>query len=169
MAAGSTYEPITTYTASGSVNTITFSSIPATYTDLVIVTNVRASVLDSYRMRFNGDTATNYSFTVLRSDGTTPSSYRVSSKNLIELYGVADSNASTLANTIYHIQNYSNTTTYKNALMRINHIGGSSSNNHFEQAIGIWRSTAAINSIELFTVQNFGSNSTFTLYGIAGA
>jgi hypothetical protein len=169
MAAGSTYSPIATFTASGSQNSITFSSIPSTFTDLVIVTNIRAASLDSYRMRFNGDTGSNYSFLVLRGDATSASSYRVSNKTLIELYGVADANTSTLANTIYYIQGYSNTSIYKTALLRMNNSTESSSNNQMEQAAGNWRSTAAITSIELFTPPNFGSNSTFSLYGITAA
>lgn len=169
MAAGPTYTPIANYTASGSVNSITFSSIPSTYTDLVLVTNVRAASLDSYRMRFNGDTGTNYSYTIVRGDGTNASTYRVSNKNLIELYGVADANTNTLANTIYHIQNYSSTSVYKTGLLRMNNTLGSSSNNQIEQAVGLWRSTAAIYAIEMFLPGNFGSNSTFALYGIKAA
>ncbi len=169
MAAGPTYTPIANFTASGSANSITFSSIPSTYTDLVLVTNVRAASLDSYRMRFNGDAGTNYSYTIIRGDGSSASTYRVSNKNLIELYGVADANTSTLAHTIYHIQNYASTSTYKSSLLRMNNTTGSSSNNQVEQAVGLWRSTAAIYSIEVFLPGNFGSNSTFALYGIKAA
>ena len=43
MAAGNTYTPIATTTLSSSQNDITFSSIPSTYTDLVIVFNGKST------------------------------------------------------------------------------------------------------------------------------
>ena len=63
-------------------------------------------------------------------------------------------------------QNYSNSTTYKTVLSQ----GGNSDNYVFEW-INLWRSTAAITSMELKVddASNFASGSTFTLYGIAAA
>ena len=57
MAAGSTYTPIATTTL-GSAGTITFSSIPSTYTDLVIVLNgngSRVAGTDDTGLRLNSD------------------------------------------------------------------------------------------------------------------
>ena len=160
MAAGSTYEPIATVTASGSTNIITFTSIPATYTDIVIV--VKADTQGGYQVRFNSDSAGNYSATRLYGDGTTASSDReTNSNNLTTAWGGGAYNMY-----ITHILNYSNTTTYKTALTRI------SENRYVLAMVSTWRSTAAISTI---SVQNgnsatsFTAGSTFTLYGIAAA
>ena len=67
-----TYVPIGTNTVSGTTtNLITFSSIPSTFTDLVLIDNGKFSASDnSYAMTFNGDTASNYSYTYLLGSGT---------------------------------------------------------------------------------------------------
>jgi hypothetical protein len=59
--------------------------------------------------------------------------------------------------------NYSNSTTYKTILGRSNAATSGTS-----AAVGLWRSTSAINSIEIGTV-SFTAGSTFSLYGIAAA
>jgi hypothetical protein len=64
--------------------------------------------------------------------------------------------------------NYSNTTTYKTALNRSNQAAGG-----VDATVGLWRSTAAIDTIRFYAntngSQNFLTGSTFTLYGIAAA
>ncbi len=161
MAAGATYEPIATTTASGSTNIITFSSIPQTYTDLVLIVKADGANQGGYRVRFNSDSAINYSATRIYGDGTTATSDRETNKNdLTTNWGGGAYNMY-----ITHIQNYSNTTTYKTALTRI------SENRYVVAMVSMWRNTAAISTI---TVQNpsetnFASTATFTLYGIAAA
>jgi len=59
-----TYEPIATTTLGSAAATITFSSIPATYTDLVIVFAGTATANLNPLMSFNSDSGTNYSTTV---------------------------------------------------------------------------------------------------------
>jgi len=51
-----TYEPIATTTLGSNQTTITFSSIPSTYTDLVIVSNMGTTTASYPFIRFNGDT-----------------------------------------------------------------------------------------------------------------
>ena len=86
MAAGSTYTPIATTTASGSASSVTFSSIPSTYTDLVIVADIlgAASTADAV-LRFNSDTTSNYSETVIRGDGSSAASARYSESYINEI------------------------------------------------------------------------------------
>ena len=158
----STYTPIGTATASGSTNIITFSSIPATYTDIIIVVKADGTGQGGYQIRFNSDSAGNYSATRLYGNGTAASSDReTNSNNLTTAWGGGAYNMY-----ITHVMNYANTTTYKTALTRI-------SEDRFVVAmVGMWRSTAAISTI---TVQNgnsatnFASGSTFTLYGVKSA
>lgn len=162
MAAGSTYTPIQTYSASGSQNSITFSSIPSTYTDLVIISAGNTASLTTV-IRFNGDTGTNYSRTILRGNGTTADSIRQTNQEFITLDG---SYSQPGQNFIINIMNYSNSTTYKTALTRSNNAGAG-----LDQGVGMWRNTAAITSVEVRNsgATNYTTGTTFTLYGIAKA
>ncbi len=165
MAAGSTYTPIATTTGNGSSSTITFSSIPSTYTDLVIVaTLTNSNGSDSLTVRFNGDTGTNYSTTVLGNNGSTAESYRLS--NSTSIYAGIELDTAPCVN-IINVMNYTNTTTNKTIVSR-----GNQGDVRTRAIVGLWRSTAAINSITLRNPSGAGAystSSTFTLYGIQAA
>jgi hypothetical protein len=159
-----TYEPIATQTLGSSAATVTFSSIPATYTDLVIVSSaLSAGSTETVMLRFNGDSGTNYSFTYLIGTGSSAISGRASSVS----FAVGGSAIATDAGTnLIQIMNYSNSTTYKTIIDRR---GGG---NYYTFAdVSLWRSTAAITSLTLQpeNSQSFASGSVFTLYGIKSA
>ena len=160
-----TYVPLATQTLGSAVASVTFSSIPATYTDLVLVyTGVIASGGEvGLSLRFNGDSGANYSKTDIVGSGAAATSARDSNYTEANI-GLASS--TTQANSIFHIMNYSNATTYKTALGRGNNTGG-----YVRAGVGLWRSTAAITSITLIAggLVNFNIGSTFTLYGISCA
>lgn len=168
MPAGVTYEPIATNTLSSATTSVTFSSIPSTYTDLILVMNISvATVNNSTNMRLNGDTTgNNYSATILSGTGSTATSTRYVSVNsiFVDFYG----NPGTTSNpniTTVHLMNYSNTTTYKSILSR-----GNNASYGVDAIASVWRNTAAINSITIFQpTYNMNSGSTFTLYGITAA
>lgn len=165
MAAGSTYTPIATYTATGTIGSYTFSSIPSTYTDLIaILTPIAGGGAADIYMTFNGDTGSNYSASILYGSGSSAgnTTYSNQSNIIIDFYGSAIS--SEISNRILQIQNYSNTTTYKTALSRANRAGSG-----VDAIYGMWRSTAAISSITFTLSSSFASGSTFTLYGITAA
>jgi len=167
MAAGATYEPIANTNGTGSSSSITFSSIPATYTDLVLIINgATTASTGNPCLRFNGDTATNYSRTNMGGNGSVAYSDRETTVNRILLIGGVYFSTAFDTNLIVQIQNYSNTTTYKTTLCRANKAGDAVDAN-----VGLWRSTAAINSLTFFTASgnNISTASTFTLYGIAAA
>jgi hypothetical protein len=157
----STYEMISTTTLGSATASTTFSSIPATYTDIVISAQVRSP---SYTIgvRFNGDTGSNYSFTYMRGNGSTATSSRSANTTNMEFIVPVDSDTDRGA-AIIQIQNYSNTTTNKTELFR-NGWGTS----ELYASVQLWRNTAAINSIT-FLVAGSGNmpvGSIFTLYGI---
>jgi len=163
MAAGSTYTPIATNTLGTATTIIDFTSIPSTYTDLVLVASFsNASNTDLY-CRVNS-TTTGYSATQLYGNGTSAGSTRFSSTNTWVLDPAGGGLGTGQANLILNIQNYSNTTTYKSCLARTNAAGVVTG-----AVVGLWQSTAAISSVRLYADQNFTSGSTFTLYGIAAA
>ena len=74
----STYTPIYAQTLSSATSSITFSNIPTTFTDLVLVFNGTRSAAGETNLRFNDDTASNYSRTFLYGDGTSAVSGRQS-------------------------------------------------------------------------------------------
>jgi hypothetical protein len=156
-----TYEPIATQTLGTATNSVTFSSIAGTYTDLVLVFNGTVSANQYVAVRLNSDTGSNYSWTRIDGDGTSAYSSRGTSTTFGRL-GIGDPTNRTL--TISHFMNYSNTTTNKTVLSR--------SNADFVGAlVNLWRNTAAITSITVLTTtaDTFTVGSTFTLYGIKAA
>lgn len=163
-----TYEPISTQTLVSGVATVTFSSIPATYTDLRFVVNAALSAVASSSMRFNGDSAGNYSFTGFTGDGTSATSYRLGSqtKGYYTYNAIQDTTFNGCS--IIDILNYTNTTTAKTYISRAN---SQSSYSAAEGIVGVWRATpAAITSVEFrLDSGNYNTNSTFTLYGIKAA
>ena len=157
MAAGATYVPIQTQTLGSAVTTINFTSIPQTYTDLVLVVNVLTATNTSINIQFNGDTGSNYSCTRAYSGY---GSDRISNTTN-SLYSWTAFNNSSYQ---FHIQNYSNNTTYKSFLGRMSDVG-----NNAGMYVSLWRSTAAITSLNFFGSSNFTTGTTATLYGIAAA
>jgi hypothetical protein len=166
MAAGMTYFPIATATGTGSSGTITFSSISGSYTDLVLVANGKINTgTANLQVQFNGDTTSLYSTTIMYGDGTDDLADRSSSAAVTYVCWAAYWNPTDIATTIINIQNYSNANTYKTLITRNNAVSYGT-----EAMVGLWRSTAAINSITLKTSSNnFTTASTFTLYGIVAA
>ena len=158
-----TYEAITTYTLSSASPSVTFSSIPQTYTDLIIVNNsISASNNAANTLQFNSDGGSNYSTTFVYGFGSTVASGRLS--NSARIYTART--GSEFSPGITHIMNYSNTTTFKCILSRGNITG-----DIIIGYAGLWRSTAAITSINITGENglNYSIGSNFTLYGIKAA
>ncbi|CAB4221999.1 hypothetical protein UFOVP1649_3 [uncultured Caudovirales phage] len=163
MAAGATYTPIASYTVSGSSTTsYTFSSIPATYTDIIAIYSTSVSGGGQTSVQFNGDTATNYSQTQLYGLGSGSGGSNRNTNNTSMLLGW-DSPPSGFSTNILHVMNYSNSTTYKTCLARRN-----SADYLTAALVGLWRSTSAVNAIT-FSSGIYVAGSTFALYGITAA
>lgn len=167
MAAGSTYTPIATTTLASAAASYTFSSIPSTYTDLVLISsaNVNTATANITVRVGNGsvDTGTNYSNTFLYGTGSAAGSSRNSTANV--MYLGAAGTGSEFSTSIMSFQNYANTTTYKSILSRFQWVSTT-----VYSTVGMWRSTSAINTISLISDgANFNIGTTFTLYGIAAA
>jgi len=164
----STYEPIATTTLTSAQSSVSFSSIVGTYTDLILLTSAaddRNAGDEQINIRFNSDTANNYSVTYMYGTGSSVGAGRSSNISFggIDRTGYNQKGAGTT-----HILNYSNTTTYKTVLST----GGTSeSGGTIVAYVSCWRSTNAITSITLTpnNGSNFDSGSTFTLYGIKAA
>jgi hypothetical protein len=167
MSKTATYSLIASYTFPSAATTYTFSSIPATFTDLVLVANYGTTAAgNSIFLRFNGDAGSNYSGTFLLGSGTTTYSYVGGpNESSIRVFGspLASGTPSTLIATgIITVQDYANTTTNKTALTRSGQGTG-----EVLAGVGLWRSTAAINSITLYmAASSILAGTTLKLYGI---
>ena len=169
MASAATYVPIQSYTLASATSPVTFSSIPSTYTDLVLISSVLGVTGTSYTLQttINTDNGTNYSTTYLIGNGTAASTNKSTSAatmQLGQLTGYFTTGNPMVA--ITNFQNYSNTTTYKTVVSRASNTGTET-----DAIMGLWRSTAAINRIDLSlgSGTSFQIGSTFTLYGILAA
>jgi len=158
-----TYVALATSTLGTAASSVTFSSIPGTYTDLVLVCNFINTIGQTdHGVRFNGDTASNYSRTQLYGTGSAAGSNRGSNETSMNFLGYIGTSWGV---SIMQIMNYSNTTTYKTALSRAN-----GASNQVIAAAGLWRNTSAITSLDIIaSAGTFAVGSTFSLYGIASA
>jgi hypothetical protein len=156
-----TYEPIATVTLTGTVSTTTFTSIPATYTDLRIIFN-GTSDSQSLSLRFNADTGTNYSRTGLQGNGAAASSFRTTSASSIN---IASLNTTPLF-VAPNVFSYAGST-FKTILSEEARDQNGSGN--VVRTVGLWQDTAAITSITLFGGSSHNITGTVTLYGILKA
>jgi hypothetical protein len=159
-----TYEKIATTTLSGA-GVITFSSIAASWTDLRLVI-VSTGNMGNIGLRFNSDSATNYSDTFIRGNGSAASSSRDTSQNYAYITNLV-SNITVPALTTTDIFSYAGAT-FKTLLSQTAaDLNGSGETNAF---VNLWRSTAAITAISITCNSGaFASGTTATLYGILKA
>jgi hypothetical protein len=162
--ATNTYVALKTTTVNTATPSITLDLTGITgYTDLIIVANGTGTNDIDLSARFNGDSGSNYSRTIMSGNGSTAPSTRASNANIMRFNYDGYWTASSRATTIVNIMNYSNTTTYKTVISRSNNAATGT-----DSLVNLWRSTAAITSLEIFTsAYNFAVGSTFTVYGIA--
>jgi hypothetical protein len=161
----STYEAIASHTLSSSAASYEFTSIPGTFTDLIVVVTGGASGATNLWMQFNSDTGSNYSMTRVSGNGSAASSTRGSSLTEIRWTGQSYIVDEDKFNAIIQIQSYANTNVFKSALGRLNLADGG-----LDAVVGLWRSTSAISAVKAFVSSGtFDSGSTFSLYGLAAA
>jgi len=173
----STYEPIGTSTVSNATtSTFTFSSIPATYTDLVVILNGNTDGPSSPKMFFNNEnTGTNYSWNGVVGRTVVVATGDVNTNQLyIGGYQNYWPNSATERATAYiHIMNYANTSTYKSYVSRdSDSYDVGSQIGEVGLYGGMWRSTAAVNRIDIWTgyaLYYFRAGTTATIYGIKAA
>jgi len=162
----STYTPIATNTLASNTGTVTFSSIPSTYTDVVLVMNIKGTVDSIPYIRLNSDTGTNYSYTNIEGNGTSATSGRSSSQSFMFITNSSQYTSNNFSfNNISHFMNYSNTSVNKTVLSRTNAAASAT-----EIYAGLWRSTSAIDTISISAYDgSLAIGSTFTIYGIKAA
>jgi phosphoserine aminotransferase len=166
--ASTAYESIATATGTGSSGTITFSSIPSTYTHLQIRGMAYDGSANNIWLRINSDTGTNYARHTLYGTGAAVSADGLATQAQIDtrLYGGYTTNI--LSAWIIDILDYASTS--KNKTVR--GFAGYDQNGagNIDVFSGLWQSTSALTSISIIdNGGNFNTQTTFALYGIKAA
>ena len=165
-----TYVAIAKTVLTGTQATITFSSIPSTYTDLVVLfsarTNEAAAASSGFFIYPNNNSGT-MSYTRIRGIGSSASS----DFNNLDSYwrnavNGAGGTADTFASGELYIPNYAGST-FKVGSWTIVREENSATSNQIIGGAGLNRDTTAINTLTMISSGNsFVSGSRFDLYGI---
>ena len=173
--ATTTYVPLINYTLNSNASTVTLGTggqgtIPSTYTDLVLVAQVKTVTYNGVDINVrvgNGsiDAGANYSTTAMYGNGSSASTSATTGATYFSVDGMSIMNTSEWTITTLHFQNYANTNVNKPVIARTSKAGTGVS-----ASVNLWRSTSAIDTIRfLCGADNYASGSTFTLYGIVNA
>lgn len=161
------FESIATVNGTGSSGSVSFTSIPSTYTHLqirCIMKNTTSST--NLYATFNSDSGANYSWHALYGQGSTVAAYNGTSTAYFYPGRYPTSTvASAFGGTVIDILDYKDTNKYKT----VRSLSGWDTNGSGEIwfASGNWRNTAAVSTITLNTdAGNWATNTTFALYGI---
>jgi hypothetical protein len=170
----SDYQSISTATVtSGGTASITFSSIPSTYTHL----QLRFMFLPTagangcyFRSQLNGDTGSNYAFHSVWGTGAAATIYAYASQSTFLTGPNGGSNSNSIPNVgVIDILDYANVS--KNTTGRMLTGGDYNGGGSVDLTSALWINTAAVNSISILAysqgaASNFGQYSSFALYGI---
>ena len=169
-AATSAYESIATTTVGGGgSSSVTFSSIPATYTHLQIRGIGSLSGDNESRIQVNGDTGSNYAWHQLLANYAGSGSVSASAGTSVTFIKGAVS-YDQFSPFVFDIVDYKDTNKYKTirTLSGTNN-NSAGTNSYVRFSSGLWMNTAAITSITIFPASgNFAQYSSFALYGIKG-
>lgn len=154
-----TYIALANITLGSSASSVTFSSIPATYRDLVLRANYSTAANSTSQIQLNSDTGSNYSTKLFRGDGTNAYFNSFTTSFIQPSNGTGEASGT---RNLYSLQimDYSTTDKHKTTLITMNNPS------HIQIQANRWANTAAITSIYLYNA-TFSAGSTFTLYGIA--
>jgi hypothetical protein len=163
-----TYTLIEAKTLGSNVASVTYSSIPSTFTDLTLLASVRSTrayTIDDLVIQFNSSSGS-HSCKILY--GTGASTFSGSTSDIRASAAANNETSNVYSNTNFYIPNYTSAN-YKSVS------ADSVNENNATEAwatltAGLWSSTAAITSITLFANNgNLMAGSTFYLYGISNS
>jgi hypothetical protein len=166
------YDSITAVTVpSSGVSRITFAAIPTEYKHLQLRMHTRTSQAageDNIILRFNNDTASNYSWHYIFSagNGSAPSAgASATADNLFVLQTTGTSAASYIFGTaVIDILDF-NSSTRKKTVRSVNGYDRNGSGYSFHQS-GFWNNSEAITSIDIVPSTGFSQHTSIALYGV---
>ena len=168
-----TYTLIEAKTLTTTAASVTFTSIPQTYTDLLLKYSCRSTstagsdIYANLRIQFNSDTGNNYNGILFFGTGTTSGSgsYTSQSGNLFSYANGNVTTASTFSNGEVYIPNYTSSNQKVSSVDCV--VENNAAAGFTELASERWTGTSAITTIDVVSI--YGSHtadSTFYLYGI---
>lgn len=152
----------------GGAASIDFSSIPSTYTDLVLKLSIRTAYgyyWDGSFLRFN-NTSTTYTTKLVYGDGSAAGSFG-SSTDILTYVNASSATANTFANTEIYIPNYAGSSQKSVSIDTVIEQNGNPVLSNL--AAGLWNGTSAINQITLVPQATIQQYSTAYLYGVSNA
>ena len=160
-----TYEPIATTTLGSATATITFSSIPNTYTDLKVILFGKMTSAANAFLTINSDTGNNYFYTRLTGDGIAPDS-AVGVNQIWQILTVGGLSASNNGLIEIDLFSYANSSRKSYLIKSAQDDNGGKTINTY---IALWQNTSVINNLQLKSQSTFAIGTTATLYGIKAA
>jgi hypothetical protein len=148
-----TYRPLANVTLGSSASSVTFSNIPATYRDLILVSSFNLTAGGNPTISFNGDTGANYSRVYMLGTGSSAISGADTSRQF------AQATSGLITSNITQIMDYSATDKHKTFLVRDNNTTDGTIAYAFR-----WANTAAITSINISA--SLAAGVTISLYGV---
>ena len=176
-----TFELIASYTASGSVAAINFTSIPSTYTDLVVTGSLRCDANQTggtaLCYQFNSSTS-GYSAKFLYGDGSAAGSFSgttlsANGSTYGRLAGTGIANTAQTSNTFssmyFYIPNYAGSNNKSGSFDAVVENNGTAAESNLSASL--WSNTSAITSISFapYNGANFVQYTTMYLYGVKNA
>jgi hypothetical protein len=158
--------PLQNITLASAASSVTFSNIPGTFRDLVVIAAGEPTSGGGgiFRLQLNGDTGSNYSIVTAEGSGSAAQSGALTTTFMQLSFHRSTVIDGFFNPHIINLMDYSATDRHKIALIR-----SSASSNGVGMVAGRWASSSAITSIRLFIESgNWDVNSTFALYGISG-
>jgi len=168
-----TYTLISSNTLGSDTATVTFSSIPGTYTDLVLKGSARLSAagvaFDTPFVRYNNNSSSIYSQIILRGTGSAAQSANSGANaTRLELGNIpaATATANTFGSFEIYIPSYTASQNKPTSFFTAQENNNSTS--YIQSIANLFRSTSAITEINLYNSAgvNFVTGSSFYLYGI---
>lgn len=146
----------------GGASSIDFTSIPGTYTDLVIVASTRAvGNYDFSQIRFNSSSSAVYSYRYIRGTGSSAVSSSASTQTELAYFDQVPSGATanTFSNNILYIPNYAGSTNKTVSWESMNENNATAAES--KMSAGLWANTSAITSI---SIAPYGALTTYAQY-----
>lgn len=167
-----TYEPIQSTTLTQTTTGVEFSSIPQTYTDLVVIAFLKyngTGPVTDVPFRLNGISTSIYHDTTHKTNGTTGTFGSNRNATYFRAPEYLGTNHTPYTILRLDILGYSSTSFAKSILSQLSSVGAS--NNYVSRTVGMFASTSAITSVNFdpLGTPGFVTGSKFSLYGIKQA
>jgi hypothetical protein len=157
----SAYIPLATVTLGTATASVTFSNIPNTYRDLIVVVNGSVSSGSSIYYRLNGDEGNNYFMVVSQAFSATSTAFQ---DTVMIPWAPNNLTANERFMITSQFMDYSATDKHKTALHRLNGVSGG--NTFLAMSAARWGNTAAVTTLRVQANANLNIGSTLSLYGI---